>query len=120
MSNVFTLASLREETEKKFAPFVIGLSDGSQCELKSTLRLAADARKAVKGSLDELSKLDSEDESNDALDKITELISKIFYELADKPAKLLSDLHDADKQVQVALMSRVLTAWMGDTEAGEA
>jgi hypothetical protein len=120
MSNVFTLEALREETKKQFEPFVIGLADGSQCELRSTLRLSKDDRKTVKDSLDALFKLDAEDESPETLDKMVELISKVFYAVADKPAKLLSDLQDSDKHIQIALMTKVLNAWMGETEAGEA
>ena len=120
MTNVFTLDSLREEVKKGFEPFVLGLADGSQCELRSTLRLSAESRKTVKDSLDALSELDTDDDSTDNLDKVIELVSKVFYAVADKPAKLLADLQDSDKLIQVALMTRVLGAWIGDTEAGEA
>lgn len=119
-NNVFTLQALREETKKQFEPFAIKLSDGSQCELKSTLRLSKEDRKTVKDSLDALSKMDYEDDSPEGLDKVVEIISKIFYAVADKPAKLLSDLHDDDKRIQVVLMTKVLNAWSEDTEAGEA
>jgi hypothetical protein len=120
MSNVFTLQSLKEETKKQFEPFVIGLSDGTQCELSSTLRLSADSRKTVKDSLDALSDIGTNDDSPETLEKIIEVISKIFYAIADKPAKLLADLQDSDKHIHVALMTKVLGAWIEDTQAGEA
>lgn len=119
-NNVFTLKALREETKKQFEPFVLKLEDGSQCELRSTLRLDSDARKTVKDCMDSLSSMDNDDDSPETLEKIIEDISKIFYAVCDKPAKLLADLHDSDKHIQVALMTRVLSAWIEDTEAGEA
>jgi len=120
MTNVLYFYNVRTTTKKAFEPFVLGLSDGTKCELLSTLRLEADSRKVVKENLDAWSKLDPQDESSDAIDKIIELISKIFYAVCDKPAKLLADLNDDDKLVQVALMSKVLNAWIEGTEAGEA
>ena len=120
MSNVFALDALREETKKQFEPFVLGLTDGSQCELRSTLRLSKDDRKTVKDSLEVLQDLDTDDDSPEALDRVIEVISKVFYAVADKPAKLLADLQDSDKLIQVALMTKVLSAWMEGTEAGEA
>ena len=120
MSNVFTLDSFREDVKKGFEPFVIGLSDGSKCELRSTLRLSAESRKTVKDSLNALYEVDTDDDSSDTLDKVIELVSKVFYAVADKPAKLLSDIQDPDKLIQVALMTKVLSAWIGDTQAGEA
>lgn len=120
MANVFTTDVLRAEVKKQFEPFVLGLADGSRCELRSTLRLSAEGRKVVKDSLSELSDLDTDDESPEALDKVIELVSKVIYAVADKPAKLLADLHDSDKLIQVALMSKVVNAWIGETQAGEA
>src|SRR5262249_9818242 len=112
--------ALKEETKKQFEPFVIGLSDGSQCEMSSILRLDADNRKAVRDSYDALTELDKEDESPENIERVIEIVSKIFYAVAGKQAKLLADLQDRDKQFQVALMYKVLNAWWGDTEAGEA
>jgi len=120
MTNVFTLDSFREEVKKGFEPFVIGLADGSKCELRSTLRLSAESRKTVKDSLNALSELDTDDDSPETIDKVIELVSKVFYAVADKPAKLLSDLQDPDKLIQVALMTKVLGAWIRETQVGEA
>jgi len=120
MTNVYDLDKLRATTKKEFEPFVLGLSDGSTCELLSTLRLDADNRKVVRDSLDAWTKMDPEDESPESREKLIELISKVFNAVCDKPAKLLADLHDDDKLVQVALMSKVINAWIEGTEAGEA
>jgi len=120
MSNVFTLDSLREETKRKFAPFKIGLSDGSEVTLASALRLSADDRKAVQKGFEEVNSLKEEDDSPEAMDRVIEAISKVFYAIADKPSKLISDLDDDDQLVKVALMSRVLAAWAKETQLGEA
>lgn len=119
MTNVFTLKALREETKKQFDPFVIGLSDGSQCELLAPLRMSVEERKVLKDSWDALTELKELDDE-ESLDKAIELISKVFYAVADKPAKLLADLQDDDKKIHVALLTKVLTAWVEETQAGEA
>jgi hypothetical protein len=121
MTNVFTLDALREETRKQFAPFEIGLSDKTVATLSSTLRLTSKDRKAVQEALESIGKLkESDDDDDETLEKAVEAMSKVFNVIADKPAKLLSDLDDTDLQIKVALMTKVLSAWMGHTEAGEA
>jgi|SRR6516225_1004849 len=120
MTNVFTLDALREETRKQFAPFEIGLSDGTTATLSSTLRLTSKDRKAVQEALESIGGLKEDDDDNDTLEKAVEAMSKVYNVIADKPAKLLADLNDTDLQIKVALMTKVLSAWMGHTEVGEA
>lgn len=120
MTNVFDTTALREATKKEFEPFVLGLADGSQCELQSTLRLSKESRKTVRDCIDALRKVDPEDDSSETLDQLIEVFSKVVYAVCDKPAKLLADLHDDDPYIQVALMSKVVNAWIEGTEAGEA
>lgn len=120
MSNVFTLDALREETKKRFAPVEIGLSDGTKITLVPSLRLPADDRKVVKAALDDIQEIDNDDTSQEACELLIESISKIFNVVADKPAKLLRELHDDDYLVKVMLMSRVLQEWAGQTQLGEA
>jgi len=120
MTNVFDTKALREATEKEFEPFVLGLADGSQCEMQSPLRVPKESRKVARDALDALSNLDTDDDSPENLDRLIEIISKVFYAVCDKPAKLLADLHDEQKDIQVALMSKVFNAWIESTEAGEA
>lgn len=120
MSNVFTLDSLREETKKKFAPFKIRLTDGSEVSLSSMLRIPAEDRKAVRKALDEVSDLSEADDTPESIESMIEAISKILNVIADKPAKLLSELDDEDPQVKVMLMSKVVLAWAKETQLGEA
>lgn len=119
MTNTFTLEELRAETTRQFAPFTIGMSEGAVCNLRSVLRLSADERKTVKNLLDKLGRVEDVD-SAEELDGIVEIASQIIYVVADKPAKLLADLQDSDRHIHVALLSKVLSAWMETTEAGEA
>lgn len=120
MSKVFSLDSIREETEKKFAPVKIGLSDGSEVVLAAMLRLSGDDRKAVAAALEDVNQLDETDEDPATLELLVEAISKIFNIIADKPAKLLKELDGDDLMVKLTLMSRILTMWAAETQLGEA
>lgn len=120
MSNVFSLDSIREETEKKFAPVKIGLSDGSEVVLAAMLRLSSGDRKAVAAALEDVNQLDETDEDPATLELLVEAISKIFNIIADKPAKLLKELDGDDLMVKLTLMSRILTLWAAETQLGEA
>lgn len=120
MSNVFTLESLKEETKRKFDPFKLKLSDGTEVTLSSALRLGKDNRKVVSKALEEVSTLQDEEDTPEALESLVEAISRIFTAVCDKPQKLLSDLHEDDLDIKVALMSRILAAWAKETQLGEA
>lgn len=119
-SNVFTLDAMREATKKKFAPVKIGLSDGSSVELRSSLKLSKEDRKAVSAALGEFNELDVEDEDETTIELAVEAISRIFNLIADKPAKLLKDLDDSDLLVKLSLMTDVLLLWAKETQLGEA
>lgn len=121
MSNVFTLDSMREELDRKYAPVIVDLGS-EQVELRSLLRLKSGPRKEVATKLEELKKInetaDAEDEDTMSLrdlDKATNLAEEILYHVADKPDKLIDAL-DGD----MSLIMQVFEAWMGDTQAGEA
>lgn len=121
MSNVFTLDSLREETERKFAPVRIVLGDKSEVELSSLLRLSKDERADVLAALEKVSELEEGDDDNDeSLEAVVEAIARIFNAIADKPAKLLRELDGPDVKVKLTLMSSVLTEWAKATQLGEA
>jgi hypothetical protein len=120
MSNVFTLDSLREEVEKKFAPVKIALKDGSEVILASVLRLDSDIRKTVVKALEEISSLEDKEESPEALDHMVEAISKVLNAIADKPQKLLQELHSDDVQVKLHMMTKIVSVWAKETQLGEA
>ncbi|APC43176.1 tail assembly chaperone [Mycobacterium phage Jaan] len=125
MSNVFTLDSLREETLRRYAPTKIELSDGSQVELKSVLKLKKKAREAVQEALKEIDNLDElagdeDDEESDAelAEIVCEAIAKIIRLICTTPRKLLAELEHEDPQIKANLYTAVLTKWIGETQLG--
>ncbi|MCA2331638.1 phage tail assembly protein [Mycobacterium avium] len=120
MSNVFTLDALKEETQKKFAPVVIGMSDGSEVKLSSVLRLPKESRKLVSTTIEQLDDLEPEEDDPASIELLTEALSKVFNVIADKPAKLLKELDDEDPMVKLHLMGEVIGLWIGETQLGEA
>ena len=120
MSNTFTLDAVRAETLRKFAPVTVELSDGSVVTLSSFLKLNSEDRKAAKTALDQISELSPDDESEDAVDRLSEAMSELIRVIADKPLKLLRELEDPEPLVQVALMSNLVTKWIEETQLGEA
>lgn len=119
-SNVFTLDNLRAETKKRFEPVKIGLSDGSEVELSSLLRLPKKDRETVVAALEEVNEIDTDSEDTSDLETVVEVISKIFNAIADKPVKLLKELDDPDLMVKITLMTEVLNVWARATQLGEA
>ncbi|AGK87502.1 tail assembly chaperone [Mycobacterium phage HINdeR] len=120
MSNVFTLDAIKAEARKKFAPVTIGLSDDTNVELTSFIKLSKEDRKTVKGLLESLNDIEDEDESDEALDVVEETISKIFSLVANKPSKLLRALEDDEREVKLATMTKILQAWLEQAQVGEA
>lgn len=124
-NNVFTLDALREETVKKFAPVKLSLSDGSEVELLSLLRLGKKARESVLATIDDMKSIGVESDADDLTDEENELliesVSGIFRTVASADAdKLLAELDGDDLMVKLALMMRVLSAWLEGAQVGEA
>ncbi|ASR77129.1 tail assembly chaperone [Mycobacterium phage MyraDee] len=125
MSNSYSLDDLRSETEKKFAPVKIGLSDGSEVELKSLLRLGKKTRDLVGDTLEDLKSINSDDDDDEELNEaeaelLVEAIAKILNLIASSPAKLLKELDHPDALIKVTLMTQVLNKWIGGAQVGEA
>lgn len=123
--NVFTLDALREETVKKFAPVTFTLKDGTDVELLSMLRLGKKARESVLSTIDDMKSIGVDEDADDMTDEENELliesVSGIFQTIAgSKAEKLLKELDGDDLMVKLALMMRVLTAWMEGAQVGEA
>jgi hypothetical protein len=116
----YSLDDIREQTRKKFQPFKITLSDKSEVTLASALKLSKDDRKTVSTALEDFNALTPEQDDPESLDLVVEVLSRIFTLVADKPAKLLKDLDDDDPMVKVMLMTKVLVAWVEETQLGEA
>jgi Zn-finger domain-containing protein len=126
MSNVFTLDSLRQETERKFAPVKIGLSDGSQVEMLSILRLGKKSRDSVLATIEDMRSISNDETAADELtdeenELLIESISDIFRTIvASKADKLLAELDGDDLLVKISLMMSVLTTWLEGAQVGEA
>jgi len=108
MGNVFTLDSLREEVEKKYAPIVIDYGGDKPAELSALLRLSKKPRDAVLAQLDRLQETEDVDVMQECAVEILKLVSPDGERLV---AALESDL---------ALTMRVLETWMESTQSGEA
>lgn len=121
MSNVFTLDSIREETEKAFAPVTIGLSDGSEVSLMSILRLKKDAREAVVKALNDADSIQGDDDEDDSATVLmVEELEKVFHKIADRPKELLAGLEHPEADVKLHLYTKLLALWMRETQLGEA
>lgn len=113
MSNVFTLDSLRDELDKKFAPVVIDLGK-AQVTLRNLLRLNSADREAVQDALKALAPDEEDDDrSSGMLDKM----SRLFVLVADEgKGQVLVDAIGDD----LALASHILNMWTEATSPGEA
>ena len=127
MSNVFALDALREETEKRYEPLTVKLSDGSSIELKPLLRLGKKEREAIQEALEEIEKLDDDefDDEDEELvdeyaDKVCSIIEKIFTLVSSKPKRLIAALDHEEPQIKATLYTTLLQKWMGETQVGEA
>lgn len=122
MTNVFKLDDIRAEAERRFKPTTIELSDGSAVELRSLLRLGAKQREKVLATVDEINEMKDEDgEDEDFVSEVVvDVVSRIVQTVADKPKKLLADLDHEDLGIKAAMHMKVLSAWMGSTQLGEA
>lgn len=109
VGNVFTLDSLREEAQKKFAPVVLTLPDGTDVTLSNLLKLPKKNRETV---IEKLRKL----EGDGGVDEIVELSTDILLLIADGGGpKLVKELGG-----DVTVIMQVLEVWMESTQPGEA
>lgn len=108
MGNVFTLDSLREEVEKKYAPVVIEYGGDKPAELSALLRLPKKPRDVVLKQLDILQETDDVDVMQGCATEILKVVSPDGQKLVEA---LGADL---------ALTMRVLETWMESTQPGEA
>jgi chemotaxis protein CheY-P-specific phosphatase CheC len=114
VGNIFTLDSLREEVEKKYAPFVLEIGSGKQIELKNLLRLPKEQRTEVVGLLNELEKVQESDERD--LDQLSEMALEVLRAVAGTQAAVLEKVLEND----ITMILSVLEHWMGGSQAGEA
>lgn len=111
----FTLENLRAAADKKYAPTVIEAGD-EEFVLPAILRMGAESRSRITDLLTDAERL-AEDESVENLDEqiktFSELISAAV--LDDKGDRLLELIGD-----DTVILIDIVSAWMKDTQAGEA
>lgn len=121
MANVFKLDDIRAEAERRYTPTQVELADGSVVELRALLRLGKKERDEVLGTVDEINDLQTDDDDDDeAAAKVADIVARILKTVANKPKKLLEQLDHKDPAVRAHLHMQVLSAWMGNTQLGEA
>lgn len=125
MSNTFTLDALRAETIRRYAPTEVDLGDGETVELKSLLRLREKERKAVIDAIEDINKLDyDEDADEDAVAEWSEGVvaacTKIFRLITDGHKKLVAGLEHEDPTIKANLFTAVLGRWVSESQLGEA
>jgi hypothetical protein len=108
MGKLFTLDSLREEVEKKYAPIEVDYGADKPAQLSAILRLPKGPRDKVLEELDRLQETSDVDEMQDCAVNILSLVSPDGGRLVEA---IGADL---------ALTMAVLEAWMESTQPGEA
>ena len=111
----FTLDNLRAAADKKYAPTVIEAGD-EKFTLPAILRMGSDARSRITDLLSDAERL-AEDESVENLDEQIEVFSDLISAavLDDKGDRLLELIGD-----DTVILIDIVSAWLKDTQAGEA
>jgi hypothetical protein len=112
MGNVFTLDSLREEAERKYAPCPIELPDGTVVTLQNLIRLPSKVRTQV---YDTLKLLENDDDGDTDFDAMVDAAAAVLEMVADDGPRLVKELGG-----DVALMMLLIERWMQNTQPGEA
>lgn len=124
MSNTFTLDALREATIRRYAPVVVDLGEEGTVDLQPLLRLREKDRKAVVDAIEDINKVEFDDEDEDSIlewsDAVVEACSKVLKIIASAPKKLISALDHEDPTIKANLFTAVVTRWVGESQLGEA
>lgn len=120
MSNSYSLDDLKRDLDREFAPLTIQVGDDSVV-LRNLMRMNKKDRDAVIEALNELDKLDPEqDQENMSVEEmatITSVLDTVFEKIAaDGKGKKLVAAIDGD----LALSMRILEMWTEATQPGEA
>ncbi|EFV12942.1 phage tail assembly protein [Segniliparus rugosus] len=119
MSNVYTLDTLREELEAKYAPVRLRLpGESDPIVLKGLLRLGKKDRDEVLRLINALEDSDADEGASldaAALDKQFETVVSVLTIVSGRHKTLAKALDD-----DIALALRVFELWMEGTQPGEA
>lgn len=112
----FTLDDLRAAADKKYAPTIVEAGDET-FTLPTLLRMDADTRTKITKMISKAEELVGEDESAEDLDAEIQLFSDLVVEAeANGKGERLLELIGGD----VAVLVDLVTAWLKDSQAGEA
>lgn len=114
----FSLDQLKADVEKNYATLSIEVGNNDKIELRNMLRVERDARAKLMDKLDELDKIQNDEEisSVEKLDRTTALAREALTLAAGKRGgDLIALIGDDD-----ALVMEVLSKWTESTQAGEA
>lgn len=113
MSNVYSLADLRADIDKEFAPLEIDLGRG-KVVIRNVMRLGKDERAVVLEAIKMFSKENSGDED---VDELFEAIRTILRTCAEgtKGEALVNAIGD-----DLALAMKIMNLWTEATQPGEA
>ena len=117
MGNVFTLAAIREEADKKFAPLEIQ-GEKDTYVLRSLLRVSKEDRSAIMAKMKEMENLRSAEEEGEIdEDQIIDLVQSIIKVVtADRKGAALCREIGNDLVENTVLLEK----WQEATQPGEA
>lgn len=121
MSNVVTLDSIRTAAKRKYAPVTVGLSDGTEVELRGIIRLPKDDREKVVENFKLFGNILKEGEGVDDLSEddrefLVETLSDTLLKLAARSGRRLVAEIDGD----LTLLMEIFEQWVDASQLGEA
>ncbi|AHB31886.1 tail assembly chaperone [Mycobacterium phage Jovo] len=120
MSN-FTLDNFRAAAKCKYAPVTVGLSDGTEVELRGLIRLSEKDREKVIDNFTLMGEMKSTDGIDDMSDSDKQLLADAMNEILLVLApgldgrRLVSEIGD-----DVLVLGEVIDTWMTESRLGEA
>lgn len=121
MTNMYTLDSIRNAAKKKYAPVTVGLGDGTEVELRGTIRLGQRERDKVKENLEVMELLDK----GEGVDDISASDKELVVDGLNEIIKILAPGIDGRRLVSeidgdLPTLIEVVNTWMKESQLGEA
>jgi endonuclease III len=109
MSNVYTLADIRESLEKKYAPLSIDLGKG-KVVLRNAMRLGKEERKEVQALI---SSAKTEENTEDAVEELLDNVKAVIRLVADSEKGAETLIEEIGDDLAFAL--EIVNLWNGAT-----
>lgn len=116
MASSFTLAGIREESERRYGNVTITDVDGGPLTLSAPLRLSDEAMDKVQQLVGEIEGLQTEANSMETVHRMDGLMREVLTLVADKPdvaGQVFDSLERPDRNV-------LFERWIAETQPGEA